>query len=77
MRQGEAKGRQGLETLCFGKLALATFFKAASVAYGSPQARGRIEAAAAGLHHSHSSTGSKLCLWPTLQALQLTATLDP
>ena len=29
---------------------------------------------AAGLHHSHSNTGSKLCLQPTPQ---LTATIDP
>ena len=33
--------------------------------------RGRIRAAAAS--HSHSNTGSKLCLQP----IQLTATLDP
>ena len=32
---------------------------AAPAAYGSSQARGRI---AAGLHHSHSNVGSKLCL---------------
>ena len=38
------------------------------------QARGLIRAAAAGLHHSHSNTGSELCLWPTPQ---LTATPDP
>ena len=36
--------------------------------------RGRIGAAAPCLRHSHSHTGSKLCLRPTLQ---LTATLDP
>ena len=35
------------------------FFKAASVAYGSSWARGRIRAAAANLCHSHSNTGSK------------------
>ena len=49
-------------------------FRAASAAYGGSQARGRIGAAAANLHHSLSSAGSKLCLWPTPQ---LTATLDP
>ena len=39
-------------------------FRAAPVAYRSSQARGRIRAVAAGLHHSHSnsSTGSELCL---------------
>ena len=31
---------------------------AAPAAYGSSQARGRIEATAAGLHHSRSNTGS-------------------
>ena len=44
------------------------------VEYGSSQARGQIGPAAAGLHHSHSNTGSKLCLRPTLQ---LTAMPDP
>ena len=34
---------------------LACFFRAAPVAYGGCQARGRIGAAAAGLHHSHSN----------------------
>ena len=33
-------------------------FRAAPMAYGSSQARGRIGAIAAGLHHSHSNTGS-------------------
>ena len=33
-------------------------FKATVVAYGSSQARGRIEATAASLHHSHSNTRS-------------------
>ena len=37
-------------------------FRAALAAYGSFQARGQIEAAAAGLHHSHSHAGSKPCL---------------
>ena len=32
------------------------------MAYGSPQARGRIRATAASLHHSYSSAGSKLHL---------------
>ena len=50
------------------------FFKAAPVAHGSSQARGRIRAAAAGLHHSHSNTGSETHLPPTLQ---LVAMPDP
>ena len=33
-------------------------FRVACAAYGSSQARGRIRATAAGLHHSHSNTGS-------------------
>jgi len=48
-------------------------FRAAPSAYGGSQARG-IGAMAAGLHHSHSNTGSKLCLRPTPQ---LTAPPDP
>ena len=47
---------------------------AAPMAYGGPQARGRIGAVAAGLCHSHSSAGSEPHLQPTPQ---LTATLDP
>ena len=48
------------------------FFRLAPVAHGSSQARKRrIGAAAAGLYHSHGSTGFKLPLLPTLQ---LTAT---
>ena len=35
-------------------------FRAACIAYGSPQTRGQIRAVAAGLHHSHSTLGSKL-----------------
>ena len=50
------------------------FSRAAPVAYGGSQARGRIRAVAAGLHHSHSNTISELCLRPTSQ---LTATPDP
>ena len=49
-------------------------FRATSVAYGSSQARGRIRAAAAGLHHSHSNAGSE----PDLQlTAPLMATWDP
>ena len=39
-------------------------FRAAPRAYGSFQARGWIETPAASLHHSHSDSGSKSCLWP-------------
>ena len=44
-------------------------FRATLVAYGSSQARGQIRAAAVGLHHSHSSSGSELRLWPTPQPM--------
>ena len=50
------------------------FFRAAPMAYGGSQARGRIGAIAAGLRHSHSNFRSKLHLQPTPQ---LTAMLDP
>ena len=53
---------------------LLLLFRAATVAYGSSQARGRIWAVAAGLCHSHSNTKSKLCLRSTPW---LMATLDP
>ena len=49
-------------------------FKAAPTAHGSSQARCHIGVMAAGLHHSHSNTGSEPCLWPTPQ---LTAMPDP
>ena len=49
-------------------------FRAAPMEYGGSQARGLIGATAAGLHHSHSNTESKLRLRPTPQ---LTATPDP
>ena len=49
-------------------------FRAVSLPYGGSQARGVIEAIAAGLHHSHSNAGSKLSVQPTLQ---LMATSDP
>ena len=49
-------------------------FKAATVAYGSSQARGQIQATATGLCHSHSNARSK----PHLQTTtQLMATPDP
>jgi len=42
-------------------------FRAAHAAYRSSQARGRIRAVAADLYHSHSNSGSELCLQPTPQ----------
>ena len=41
--------------------------------YGSSQARGRIRATAAGLHHSHSNTESE----PRLPPMQLMPMPDP
>ena len=49
-------------------------FRAAPVAYGGSQARGRIHTTAASLHHSHSNSESELRLQPTPQ---LTAMRDP
>ena len=49
-------------------------FKATPESYGSSQPRGKIRAVTAGLHHSHSNTGSELYLQPMLQFV---ATLDP
>ena len=42
------------------------------MAYGSSQARGQIQAIAAGLHHSHSNDGSELRLQPTPQLMAST-----
>ena len=39
-------------------------FRAAPMAYGSSQARGRIGAIGTSPHHSHSNVGSKPSLWP-------------
>ena len=39
-----------------------SFFRAAPVAPGGSQARGRVGAVAAGIHHSHSNARSKPCL---------------
>ena len=49
------------------------FFRDTPAEHASSQARGRIRAAAAGLHHSHSNVGSEPCLRLTPQ---LTATPD-
>ena len=45
-------------------------FRVTPMAYGSSQARNRIGAAAAGLRHSHSTTGSKTHLRATPQLQQ-------
>ena len=58
----------------FSSLFFSFFGGAVPVAYGSSRARGLIRATAASLHHSHSNSGSELCLQP---APQLTATPDP
>ena len=49
-------------------------FRAAPLAYGGSQARGRIGAVTVGLHQSHSNAGSELHLRPSPQRM---ATLDP
>ena len=56
------------------KIFFSCIFRATPMAYGISQARSRIGAIAAGLHHSHSNTGSEPCLWPPPQP---TATPDP
>ena len=51
-----------------------SLFRATLATYGGSQARGRIGATAASLHHSHSNAGSKPHVQPTPQ---LMATPDP
>ena len=53
---------------------LLLLFRATLSAHGGSQARGRIRAVVAGLHHSHSKAESKLHLQPTPQ---LVTTPDP
>ena len=43
------------------------FLRAVPAAYGSSHVRGRIRAAATGLRHSHSNSGSQWLLRPTLK----------
>ena len=54
-----------------------SLFRVIPVAYGSSQARGRMEAAALGLCHSHrhSHTGSEPCLWTCAPACSNTGSL--
>ena len=47
------------------------YFRAAPTAYGSSQARDPVGATAAGLHHSHSNTGSGPYLQPTPRVCNL------
>ena len=54
-----------------------SYVQRTSMAYQSSQARGQIRAAAAGLHHSHSNSGSKLCLPPTTAAHRQCQILNP
>ena len=63
-----------LQSSLFKISVLVLRFQATPMAYGGSQARGRMGATAAGLHQSHSNTGSEPCLQPTPQ---LTATPDP
>ena len=48
--------------LKFNLFCVFCLFRATPMAYEISQASGQIGPAAAGLHHSHSNTGSKLCL---------------
>ena len=52
---------------------LFAFSRVAPTAYVGFQARGLIGAVATGLHqhHSHSNSGSELCLQPTLQLMAM------
>ena len=69
----KALGHSFLCSLCLFFFVLFAFW-ATPAAYGGSQARGRIGATAAGLHHSHSIVGSEWHLQPTLQVM---AMLDP
>ena len=57
--QGPGEGRMG-SWWFFGFVFC--LFRAALLACGSSRARGPMGAVAAGLHHSHSKAGAKLCL---------------
>ena len=59
-------------TICFSNyehvITLSFFFnlfRAAPMTHGGSQDRGPIRAIAAGIHQSHSNTGSEQCLQPT------------
>ena len=53
------------------RIAFKNIFRAEPTVYGSFQARGRIGAVAAGLHQSHSTMGSELCLQLTPQLMAM------
>ena len=65
---------QELLITIFFYFCLFAFSRATPVAYGGSQARGLLRVVAAGLHQSHSNSGSEPHLQPTPQ---LTATPDP
>ena len=71
---GENCGKEWVFFLFVFLFCFVLFFRAALVAFGGSQARGRIRAAAAGLHYSHSHSGFEPCLKPTPQ---LTGMTDP
>ena len=56
-------------------LFLFLLFRAIPAAYWSSWGRGRIKATTACLHHSHSNTGSELCLWLTPQLMAMSDSL--
>ena len=58
MWQGGFQGANQLTFFFF--LSFFFLFRVTPVAYGGSQIRGRIEAVAAGLHHSHSNAASEL-----------------
>ena len=75
-REGGRTSEKGLISFFFLFFFFFSFglFRAASMAHGGSQARGRVGAAAAGLCYSHSNEGSEPHLQPTPQ---FTATPDP
>ena len=71
MQVGSRDGPKNREGMLAAVSSLFSFFflRATSVAYGSSQARGLIEAAAAGL--CHSNVGPELHLQPTPQLMAI------
>ena len=66
--------QKSFQFLALAQIFFFFFFMAVPAVYGDSQARGWIRAAASGLRHSHSNSGSK----PSLRsAPQLTAAPDP
>ena len=58
-KEGSVPAQDSLSSVPFILFLFFGLFRAALVAYGSSQARGPVEAVAAGLHHSHSHAGSE------------------